>query len=140
MTTVNPAVTATNPIVLSICEGIIFQYASEVVLQEGKFANSGGSGLFTQYEKRQTVAKKIMENPKLYAKQLAYMIEMIEPNIYFNTAGSSTDLYRYLWDSNPTGKHVCEAFLDTANWTNVGNATGTSVFDAIAGISNADTL
>lgn len=140
MATINNPNNAVGQVaLLNACEGLLVTYASSVLV-EPKFANIGGSGLFTQYNKRQDFARKCLLIPSMYAPTLAILCEIIESNILFNTIQNNIDIYRYLYDGNPTGRPITEALVAINSFTSVGNTSGISVFDTMSGISNADTL
>jgi len=135
----SPLIARNSEELRNACEGILIWY-SGLVLNEAQFANPGGSGLFTVYNKRQELARKVIENPKLYAIQLAGMIGEVDAGIVVKVPDNGQNMYEYLYDGNPTSEIVTETMYDHNNWNHVWPNSWTSLFDKLAGISNEDTL
>lgn len=113
-------------------------YASEV-LGQGVFSTPINGTL--AYNKRQALATKMLHNSEQYVAQASTLISAIDYNMLNTGIQSGNGFFRYLIDGNPTGRCLLDNVAglgSLANYSFVGDNTGLSIFDKLAGITQGD--
>ena len=119
-------------------KALLITYASEV-LNQSQFSTPINGTL--AYSKRQALARKLLHNSELYVEQASALLSNISFDMFHTAMQTSGGFFRFILDSNPTGKCLLDniAGLNSlANYNFVGDQTGTSIFDKLAGITQED--
>lgn len=134
----NPNLQSDSSSFKSDVEEALRQYAGLVLSTETPIiAPSAG---YKAYNKRVAFAEKAKLNPALYADQAADYISELDSNMINTVLNAGQILYRWFWDSNPTGRNIFELEKSVANYNHVGTTSGKSIFDVLASVNQSDLI
>ena len=130
----NPQSISKSTAVQSIVRSALLHY-STVVLNNQTPILSPNTG-WKASQKRIQLAQNILSNVESYVEKAALFLGMIDPNIEVNDSVR----FRYLIDENPSNRHFCECTVSFGSWEHVGESSGKSIWDNLAGVTQTDLL
>ena len=119
-------------------KALLITYASEV-LNQPLFTTPINGAL--AYSKRQALARKLLHNSDAYVEQASALLSNISFDMFHVAMKSSGGFFRFMVDGNPTGRCLLDniaGFSSFANYNFVGDQSGISIFDKLAGITQED--
>ena len=119
-------------------KALLITYASEV-LNQPLFSTPLNGTL--AYSKRQALARKLINNSDIYVEQASTLLSNISFDMFHVAMQSPGGFFRFMLDSNPTGRCLLDniaGLSSLASYNFVGDQTGTSIFDKLAGITQED--
>lgn len=138
-TIIDAASSAKNPIIIQAVTDNLQQYAAQALGNEAPIVapNAG----YKAYNKRMAFAKLATLNPEQYGSDAAVFIEQITNGLIIEARNNNVPEYNYILEQNPSGKSLMEAdATQRANISHVGQTSGRSVFDVLAGVTQADLI
>lgn len=137
-TFLNPAALSTNPELRAGVSAHLTFYASSALANEAPIIPQSTG--YKAYAKRMDLARRIIADVSPFVDTATRLAIQVGNDVYTDAViNSSVGVYRYLLDTNPSGKPFAE--MDPSQlsaWTPVGTTSGKSVFDVLAGVSQLD--
>jgi hypothetical protein len=135
----NVTTLAKDPTLLAAITAHIAEYADSVLGVETPIVSPNAG--YKAYNKRVALAVNVNNAPELYASKFAVDFVTIGNDIVLEAQNNNIPLLNYLRDGNPMAKPACEADSTTgSSWQHVGQISGRSVWDSVAGVNQADLI
>lgn len=136
----NPQTIASDPTFQSAVRAALESYISEVVMQDPLWTT--GSGSTQPYNKRLNLAVNYIQNgynQGTIVRQAARLVAELDSNML--QQANNIDLFRFLWQDNPTSRNIfeCRVGVDSG-YNSVGPHSGQSLYDVLAGITAQDMI
>ena len=119
-------------------KGYMLYYAGYILSNETPivYPNAG----YKAYNKRMAFANLVKSNPNLYVDTASFYVAQLEPSMLANVTNMGQSLYRYFFDSNPSGRPILEMEATISGFNHVGQTSGRSIWDVLAGVNQTDLI
>lgn len=131
-----PTHQALAPVLLDAVKSQLVTYSAYVLSNDTYIApNNPG---YLAYNKRQSFANKVIQNPDAYIEQASVLISYLDSTLLSNTLQSyGNELFAFIEGNNPAGRHLFECST-VIGYNHLGLGTQGTIYDALAGVSQSD--